>query len=55
VLQSIETNVARASTKVSRSVVVRSAFATNAPLPSPARAQYRRIQMRGHTVWRNGK
>ena len=39
VAHSIETNVARGSTKVSRDVVVRSAFATKAPLPSPVRAQ----------------
>ena len=36
---SVETNVARASTKVSRDVVVRSGFATKARLPSAARAQ----------------
>jgi membrane protein DedA with SNARE-associated domain len=36
---SVETNVARASTKVSRGVVVRASFATKARLPSDARAQ----------------
>ena len=38
-LHSSETNVARGKTKVSRDVLVRSAFATKAPLPPPVRAQ----------------
>ena len=54
-LHSIETNVARGSTKVSRDVVVRSAFATKARYRRALERSSVLVRTRGHMVWRNGK
>jgi hypothetical protein len=50
-----ETNVARASTKVSRDVMVRSAFGTKARYRRTLERSIVLIETRGDMVWRNGK